>query len=81
MTAFGKKAKCMENLDLISPNYLLLGRGNKRSPMEHFTLSQDAKRIIQTNAAIFKSWFTICVHGPKNGVQIKVICVVELEML
>ena len=65
--ALGNKAECLENLDLITPNRLLLGRNNNRSPTEPLILSRDVKRIIQTNADIFrvwfKSWLTSCVPG------------------
>ena len=65
--ALGNKVDCLENLDLITPNRLLLGRNNNRSPTEPLTLSQDLKKIIQTNAEIFKVWFKSwlisCVPG------------------
>ena len=55
--ALGNKTECLENLDLITPNRLLLGRNNNRSPTEPLILSQDVKKIISTNADIFKAWF------------------------
>ena len=55
--ALGNKAECLENLDLITPNRLLLGRNNNRSPTEPLVLSTDVKKIISTNASIFKVWF------------------------
>ena len=48
----------LENLDLITPNRLLLGRNNNRSPTAPLELSGDTKRIIKTNADIFKTWFS-----------------------
>ena len=47
----------LENLDLITPNRLLLGRNNNRSPTAALELTCDVKKIIQTNADIFKVWF------------------------
>jgi hypothetical protein len=55
--ALGNKTDCLENLDLITPNRLLLGRNNNRSPTEPLILSQDVKKIISTNADIFRIWF------------------------
>ena len=48
----------LENLDLITPNRLLLGRNNNRSPTAPLQLSADVKKIIQTNSDIFKVWFS-----------------------
>ena len=55
--ALGNKTECLENLDLITPNRLLLGRNNNRSPTEPLIISQDVKKIISTNADIVKAWF------------------------
>ena len=53
----GNKTWLLENLDLITPNRLLLGRNNNRSPTAPLVLSNDVKRIISTNEQIFKAWF------------------------
>ena len=53
----GNKTENLENLDLITPNRLLLGRNNNRSPTEPLILSHDVKKIIATNADIFRVWF------------------------
>ena len=53
----GNKVESLENLDLITPNRLLLGRNNNRSPTEPLILSHDVKDIIATNADIFRVWF------------------------
>ena len=55
--ALGNKTECLENLDLITPNRLILGRNNNRSPTEPLVLSNDVKGIISTNADIFTVWF------------------------
>ena len=53
----GNKVESLENIDLVTPNRLLLGRNNNRSPTEPLLLSQDVKKIISTNADIFRVWF------------------------
>ena len=53
----GNKTWLLENLDLITPNRLLLGRNNNRSPTAPLVLSNDVKKIISTNEQIFKAWF------------------------
>ena len=47
----------MENLDILTPNRLLLGRNNSRGPTAPLMLSRDIKRIIETNHNIFQIWF------------------------
>ena len=47
----------LENLDLITPNRLLLGRNNDRCPNSPLTFSFDHKQLIQKNANIFRAWF------------------------
>jgi hypothetical protein len=53
----GTKVDCLENLDLITPNRLLLGRNNNRCPTAPLVLSNDVKKIIRSNEEIFKAWF------------------------
>ena len=53
----GNKSDCLENLDLITPNRLLLGRNNNRCPTAPLVLSNDVKKIVQSNEEIFKVWF------------------------
>ncbi len=48
---------CLEVLDLITPNRLLLGRNNNRSPTAPLQLTNDVKKIMQTNEEIFNVWF------------------------
>ena len=56
-TGLGNYTECLENMDLITPNRLLLGRNNDRGPTCPLELSHDVKKIIQTNSDIFKIWF------------------------
>ena len=53
----GNKVDGLENLDLLTPNRLLLGRNNHRSPTSPLTLSRDSKKIIDRNEKIFSAWF------------------------
>ena len=43
----------LDNLDLITPNRLLLGRNNGRCPNKPLVIGPDHKRMIETNANIF----------------------------
>jgi hypothetical protein len=49
--------RCLENLDLITPNRLILGRNNERSPNAPLVICNDHKRLIETNSIIFRAWF------------------------
>ena len=53
----GNKVASLEELDLITPNRLLLGRNNTRSPTKPLILSTNTKKIIQKNEEIFNTWF------------------------
>ena len=55
----GNKVADLENLDILTPNRLLLGRNNSRGPTAPLVLSKDVKKIVATNSEIFKAWF----HG------------------
>ena len=63
--ASGKATRGLEHLDLITPNRLLLGRNNSRSPVGVVTVTEDLSRIITQNNNIFqvwyKAWLTSCV--------------------
>ena len=53
----GNHTEGLENIDLITPNRLLLGRNNNRCPTYPLELTHDTKKIIETNSEIFKVWF------------------------
>ena len=53
----GNKTANLENLDILTPNRLLLGRNNSRGPTAPLVLTQDVKKIVQTNRDIFNAWF------------------------
>ena len=46
-----------EDMDLITPNRLKLGRNNDRSPIGMLTMTNDAEKIIKENKRIFNVWF------------------------
>ena len=47
----------LENMDLITPNRLILGRNNERCPNEPLIICPDHKKLIEKNANIFNAWF------------------------
>ena len=49
--------KHFELSDLITPNRLLMGRNNDRSPTEPLAVSNDYDKIIQANKKIYDTWF------------------------
>ena len=51
------KAESLENLNIITPNRLILGRNNGRCPNAPLRISGDHKGVIDSNANIFKAWF------------------------
>ena len=53
----GNKVESLENLDLITPNRLLLGRNNHRSPTSTLSVTDDHSKILASNERIFKAWF------------------------
>ena len=56
-----------ENLDLITPNPLRVGRNNDRSPMGPLTVSNNPKTFLKCNEEIFNVWFKnwLITHVPK----------------
>ena len=56
----------VEMADLITPNRLLLGRNNERSPTGRLTVKNDHIKMIRDNEKIFESWFDawLTTHVP-----------------
>ena len=52
-----KDSSSLEDLDILTPNRLLLGRNNERSPSGPLLVCNDSSKIIQANADIFTAWF------------------------
>ena len=54
--AVGSKVS-LENLDLITPNRLLLSRNNERSPIGEMINLQSPSRLMKENQKVYDSWF------------------------
>ena len=53
----GNKVEMLENLDILSPNRLILGRNNNRCPTAPLQIVPDLRKIIESNNKIFGVWF------------------------
>ena len=53
----GNKVDMLENLDILSPNRLILGRNNNRCPTAPLQIVPDLRRMIESNNKIFEVWF------------------------
>ena len=86
--ALGNKVECLENLDILTPNRLILGRNNNRCPAEPLEVKDDHRRIIESNREIyevwFKEWLVSCVPSlverPKWFVTDRNICVGDVVL-
>ena len=56
-----------ESMDLVTPNRLLIGRNNDRSPTRPLKVCGDYDKIIAENGRIYDAWFEIWLlsHVPK----------------
>ena len=57
------KKKNLDTLDLLTPNRLILGRNNNRSPNAPLVLCTRHQNLIDQNAVIFKAWFNAWLIG------------------
>ena len=55
--SLGNETKDLENLDLLTPNRLLLARNNDRCPVGTLSVTEDTGKIIKQNNALFEVWF------------------------
>ena len=55
--ASGNIVQDLENLDILTPNRLLLARNNARCPVGTLAVTDDPKRITQANNRVFETWF------------------------
>ncbi|XP_066920192.1 uncharacterized protein [Clytia hemisphaerica] len=57
----------VENLDLITPNRLLLRRSNHRSPTGEMVTCDNPQKLLKANKKIFNAWFEnwLLNHVPK----------------
>ena len=53
----GNKVECLENLDILTPNRLLLGRNNDRCPSGPLKTVENIKFLLKTNENIYATWF------------------------
>ena len=70
--AVGNVTDC-ENMDLLTPNRLLLGRNNERGPSGEFVVSKNPTQMIKENTKIYDAWFEswLVNHVPKLMKQTK----------
>ena len=56
-----------EGIDIITPNRLLLGRNNERSPIGSLEITYNHEKLINANQKVFDSWFEIWLvsHVPQ----------------
>ena len=47
----------LENLDILTPNRLILGGNNDRCPVGAVTVTSEVKKIIHANFNVFEVWF------------------------
>ena len=53
-----RKESCdLENIDLLTPNRLMLARNNCRGPVGHLKMTGDLDKIIKRNEDVFSTWF------------------------
>ena len=55
--ALGNKVSNFESMDLITPNRLLLGRNNERSPSGDMIITTQPDKVLEDNNRVFQSWF------------------------
>ena len=55
--AVSNETRDLENIDLLTPNRLMLGRNNNRCPAGPVQVTEDVGKIIQQNEEIFSTWF------------------------
>ena len=55
--AVGSNKSNFEMADLITPNRLLLGRNNERSPSATLTVENDFDKMIRANQKLYNAWF------------------------
>ena len=65
--ALGNITSQFENMDLLTPNRLRLGRNNDRSPISLMTVTNNPEKFFFTNEKLFNTWFEcwLISHVPK----------------
>ena len=86
--ALGNKVECLESLDILTPNRLILGRNNSRCPSDPLEVKDDLRRIIESNREVYEVWFRewlvscvpMLVEKPKWFVTERNICVGDVVL-
>ena len=55
--AIGNESEELENIDLITPNRLRLGRNNQRCPVGPLEVTDKIERLMQLKLDVFQSWW------------------------
>ena len=58
--AIGNETDELENVDLLTPNRLRLGRNNQRSPVGPLEVTDKIERLMRLKTDVFESWWR---HG------------------
>ena len=63
----------LENVDLLTPNRLMLARNNNRCPVGPLRVTEDVDKIIKRNEKLFSTWFKawLVSHVPNLIIQSK----------
>ena len=67
------ETKDLENIDLLTPNRLLLARNNNRCPVGPLRVTEDVGQIVERNENVFTAWFRawLISHVPNLMLQPK----------
>ena len=55
--AIGNIVQGLENIDILTPNRLMLARNNDRCPIGTMTVTEDIGKIVKRNTDVFNTWF------------------------
>ena len=71
--ALGNIVSDFETMDILTPNRLMMGRNNERSPIGSMEVTTDPSRIFKANQAVFETWFEnwLLHHVPNLMMQPK----------
>ena len=55
--AIGNIVQGLENIDILTPNRLMLARNNDRCPIGTLTVTEDIGKIVKRNTDVYNTWF------------------------
>ena len=55
--AIGNIVQSLENIDILTPNRLMLARNNDRCPLATLAVTEDIGKIVKSNTDVFNTWF------------------------